>query len=80
MKDEMQSILDDYASRNSKMVTLSASAYQYLVDNDLVDRNIYYFTYEEEEPSGETWHFGDHFPIIFKGTWEFGGTFPITLS
>lgn len=80
-KEEMEGILDEYDSRNTKMVTLSASAYQYLVDNDLVDRNTYYFTYEGEDvPEGDTWHFGDPFPIIFTETWEFGGTFPITLS
>lgn len=80
-KEEMEGILNEYNSRNSKMVTLSASAYQYLVDNDLVDRNTYYFTYEGEDvPEGDTWHFGDPFPIIFTETWEFGGTFPITLS
>ena len=79
-KEEMEGILDEYNSRNSKMVTLSASAYQYLVDNDLVDRNTYYFTYEgEDEPSGDTWHFGDAFPIVLTDNWAFGGTFPITL-
>lgn len=80
-RDEMDSILDEYNSRNSKMVTLSASAYQYLVDNDLVDRNTYYFTYEGENiPEGDTWHFGDPFPIILTDNWAFGGTFPITLT
>ena len=79
-KEEMEGILDEYNSRNSKMVTLSASAYQYLVDNNLVDRNTYYFTYEgEDEPSGDTWHFGDAFPIVLTDNWAFGGTFPITL-
>lgn len=79
-KGEMEGILDEYNSRNSKMVTLSASAYQYLVDNNLVDRNTYYFTYEgEDEPSGDTWHFGDAFPIVLTDNWAFGGTFPITL-
>ena len=80
-RGEMDSILDEYNSRNSKMVTLSASAYQYLVDNDLVDRNTYYFTYEGENiPEGDTWHFGDPFPIILTDNWAFGGTFPITLT
>ena len=79
-KEEMEGILDEYNSRNTKMVTLSASAYQYLVDNNLVDRNTYYFTYEgEDEPSGDTWHFGDAFPIVLTDNWAFGGTFPITL-
>ena len=80
-KEEMEGILEEYNSRNSKMVTLSASAYQYLVDNDLVDRNTYYFTYEGENiPEGDTWHFGDPFPIILTDNWAFGGTFPITLT
>lgn len=79
-KEEMEGILDEYNSRNTKMVTLSASAYQYLVENNLVDRNTYYFTYEgEDEPSGDTWHFGDAFPIVLTDNWAFGGTFPITL-
>ena len=62
-----------------KMVTLTQGQYQELVANGLVDRNTYYFTYEGQ-PESDEWHFGDPFPIIFKGTWEFGGTFPITLS
>ena len=79
-KEEMEGILEEYNSRNSKMVTLSASAYQYLVDNNLVDRNTYYFTYEgEDEPSGDTWHFGDAFTIVLTDNWAFGGKFPITL-
>ena len=79
-RNEIEAILEDYNSRNSKMVILSASAYQYLVDNNLVDRNTYYFTYEgEDEPSGDTWHFGDAFPIVLTDNWAFGGTFPITL-
>lgn len=80
-KEEMDGILDEYNSRNSKMVTLSASAYQYLVDNNLVDRNTYYFTYEGEDiPEGDTWQFGGTFPIVFTETWAFGGTFPIILK
>lgn len=67
------------SSFGTKMVTLAQSQYQELVDNNQVDRNTYYFTYEGE-PETDEWHFGDTFPIIFKGTWEFGGTFPITLS
>ena len=62
-----------------KMVTLTQGQYQDLVDNNLVDRNTYYFTYEGM-PESDEWHFGDPFPIIFTETWEFGGTFPITLS
>ena len=80
-KADMEEILDEYSSRNSKMVTLSASAYQNLVDNNLVDRNTYYFTYEGEDvPEGDTWQFGGTFPIVFTETWAFGGTFPITLK
>lgn len=67
------------SSFGTKMVTLAQSQYQELVDNNQVERNTYYFTYEGE-PESDEWHFGDPFPIIFKGTWEFGGTFPITLS
>lgn len=67
------------SSFGTKMVTLAQSQYQELVDNNQVDRNTYYFIYEGE-PETDEWHFGDTFPIIFKGTWEFGGTFPITLS
>jgi hypothetical protein len=62
-----------------RMVTLTQGQYRELVDNNLVDRNTYYFTYEGMPESNE-WRFGDPFPIIFTETWEFGGTFPITLS
>lgn len=68
------------SSNNTNMVTLTKTRYDSLVEQELIDPETYYFTYEGEEPSGETWHFGDHFPIILTGTWEFGGTFPITLS
>ena len=68
------------SSKATNMITLTKNRYNSLVENDLIDPETYYFTYEGEEPSGETWHFGDHFPIIFTETWEFGGTFPITLS
>jgi hypothetical protein len=33
------------------MVTLSTRSYQQLVDNDLVDPDTYYFTYEVENES-----------------------------
>ena len=68
------------SSNNTNMVTLTKTRYDSLVEQELIDPETYYFTYEGKEPSGETWHFGDHFPIILTGTWEFGGTFPITLS
>lgn len=68
------------SSNNTNMVTLTKTRYDSLVEQELIDPETYYFTYEGEEPSGETWHFGDHFPIILTDTWEFGGTFPITLS
>lgn len=63
---------------NSRLVTLTTSAYQLLVDTGNVKENVYYFTYE---PTGnESWHFGDNFPIILTGQWTFGEAFPITLS
>jgi len=62
-----------------KLVTLTTSQYQALVDADEIDADTYYFTYEgEEEPSN--WVFGDKFPVTFTNTWTFGGTFPITLN
>jgi len=67
------------SSFGTKMVTLTQAQYQELVDNNQVEHNTYYFTYEGE-PETEGWHFGDPFPIILTDTWEFGGTFPITLS
>ena len=67
------------SSFGTKMVTLTQEQYQQLVDQGLVERNTYYFTYEGE-PDNTDWHFGDPFPIILTDTWEFGGTFPITLS
>lgn len=67
------------SSFGTKMVTLTQEQYQQLVNQGLVERNTYYFTYEGE-PEDNSWHFGDPFPIILTGTWEFGGTFPITLS
>ena len=64
---------------SSKMVTLTKSQYQELVQNNLVEQDVYYFTYEGESPNTD-WHFGDSFPITFTENWEFGGTFPITLT
>lgn len=73
--------IQDNTISSTKMVTLAQSQYQQLVDQGLVDRNTYYFTYEGEPEDIDTnWHFGDPFPIILTDTWEFGGTFPITLS
>jgi hypothetical protein len=73
-------ISSNASGKATNMITLTKNRYDSLVENDLIDPETYYFTYEGEEPSGETWHFGDPFPIIFTETWEFGGTFPITLS
>lgn len=67
------------SSFGTKMVMLTQEQYQELVNNNQVERNTYYFTYEGE-PETEGWHFGDPFPIILTGTWEFGGTFPITFT
>ena len=62
-----------------KLVTLTTSQYQALVDADEVDADTYYFTYDgEEEPND--WVFGDKFPVTFANTWTFGGTFPIKLN
>lgn len=69
--------LDDYVKTTS-MVTITAQRYQLLVENNLVEPNVYYFTYEGEEEG--TWTFGDTFPIILTDEWTFGGTFPITLT
>lgn len=64
-------------SVQSNMVTLTTQQYQLLVDNNLVDENTYYFTYEADETNN--WTFGDTFPIIFHE--ESGiGTFPIVLG
>jgi hypothetical protein len=62
----------------SKMVTLTASEYAQLVEDNLVQQDVYYFTYEVEAPSTD-WHFGDSFPITLTDNWAFGGTFPIIL-
>lgn len=63
------------------MITLTADQYEYLVRNNLIDSNTYYFTYEgKDEPAGETWQFGGTFPITLTDNWTFGGTFPIRLK
>lgn len=65
----------------SALRTLTTTRYQQLVDNDQVDPNTYYFTYEGEDEEEHTgWVFGDTFPAIFTERWAFGGTFPITLT
>ena len=63
----------------STFITISVSQYQLLVDNNLVDPNIYYFTYEDEENG---WVFGDKFPVILseETTWGFGDRFPVILT
>lgn len=60
----------------SNMVTLTTQQYQALVDNNLIDENTYYFTYEGEETTN--WTFGGTFPITLSG--DGVGTFPITLT
>lgn len=62
-----------------KFVTLTESEYAQLVENNLVQQGVYYFTYEGEAPSTD-WHFGDKFPITLTDNWAFGGTFPIRLK
>ena len=64
---------------SSKMVTLTASQYAQLVEDNLVQQDVYYFTYEGEAPSAG-WQFGGAFPITFTETWAFGQAFPITLN
>lgn len=64
---------------SSKMVTLTASQYAQLVENNLVQQDVYYFTYEGEAPSAG-WQFGGTFPITFTENWAFGQAFPITLN
>lgn len=48
-----------------KLVTLTESEYAQLVENNLVQQDVYYFTYEGETPSTD-WHFGDKFPITLS--------------
>lgn len=64
------------SSVRNNMVTLSARAYQLLVDANAVDPNTYYFTYEGDDI--QSWTFGGTFPITFGS--ESTGTFPITLT
>ena len=68
------------SSNNTNMVTLTKTRYDSLVEQELIDPETYYFTYEGEEPSKNTWHFGDPFPITLTDNWTFGGTFPIRLK
>lgn len=58
------------------LITLTEQQYQLLVENDMIDESIYYFTYEGEEITN--WTFGGTFPIILGG--EGLGTLPITLT
>lgn len=69
------------SSYSSRMITLTTARYNALVEQELIDPNTYYFTYDGEEES-DTWHFGESFPIILTegNNWAFGGTFPITLT
>lgn len=63
---------------SSRLVTLTTQEYQLLMQQGLVQSNTYYFTYDGDvEPYA--WHFGDHFPVIFKDNSGLG-TFPITLT
>lgn len=65
----------------SALRTLTTTRYQQLVDNNQVDPDTYYFTYEGEDEEEHTgWVFGDTFPVIFTEQWAFGKTFPITLT
>ena len=66
----------------SHMITLSVSNYEALVNANLVDENIYYFTYEDKEEETNTWVFGGSFPITLTGgnTSNSIGTFPINLT
>ena len=70
------------SSFGTKMVTLTQEQYQQLVDQGLVERDTYYFTYEGEEgEEGNTWHFGEPFPIVLTNSkWTFGEAFPIILT
>ncbi len=54
--------------------------YDYLVQMNQISKNTYYFTYEGDEPAGDTWQFGGTFPIVLTDNWAFGGTFPIKLK
>lgn len=64
----------------SRMVTLTTDQYEILVQNNAVQSDTYYFTYEGE-PERELWQFGDRFPVIFSdNTWGFGDKFPVILT
>ena len=75
--DDINNIASDVNTIKKRFVTLSEGSYQRLVDNNSIDSDTYYFTYEG---GPEGWSFGDEFPIILIDTWAFGGTFPIKLS
>ena len=69
------------SSFSTEMVTLSKGKYDRLVENDEINPNTYYFTYEGEEgEEGDTWHFGEPFPIILSDGQNSGWTFPIPLT
>lgn len=64
----------------SRMVTLTTDQYEILVQNNAVQSDTYYFTYEGEAET-DLWHFGDKFPVIFSdNTWRFGNKFPVILT
>lgn len=65
----------------SRMVTLTTDQYEILVQNNAVQSDTYYFTYEGEAET-DLWHFGDKFPIILtdQSTPDNIGTFPINLT
>lgn len=67
------------ATQGPTFVTMSKARYDYLVQMNQISKNTYYFTYEGDEPAGDTWQFGGTFPIVLTDNWAFGGTFPITL-
>lgn len=60
----------------SNMVTLTTEQYQSLVNRGLVNKDIYYFTYEGEVETN--WTFGGTFPVILGGSGI--DEFPITLT
>ena len=70
-------VISSNASTTNNMVTLSTSQYEDLVNNNLIQEDMYYFTYETV-----IWRFGDKFPIILTdgSTPDSIGTFPINLT
>lgn len=62
---------------SSRMVTLTTTQYQALIDNGAVENDVYYFTYEGEEET-TNWTFGGTFPVTLGGRGI--GEFPITLQ